>query len=85
MAKVSQAIFDDLLSQGAIAADGTIQSRIFCNGTELFVTDEPLTVEKSAPQIAVPAPTVEAPKSDEEKQPTKPATTRTAKPKGGDQ
>lgn len=84
MAQVTQAIFDDLLSQGAIAADGTIQSRIFCNGTELFVTDEPLTVEKSAPQIAVPAPTVEAPKS-EEKQPTKPATTRTAKPKGGDQ
>lgn len=79
MAQVTQAIFDDLLKQGAIAEDGTIQCRIFCDGGVLNVGDLPLTVagtDKPTPPVEPAKPVVA------EKPVAKPATR--AKAKGGE-
>jgi hypothetical protein len=81
MAQVTQAVFDDLLKQRAIAEDGVILRNILHDNGVYAPGDDPFVVEGS--EVIVPdAPTqpdpVEAPKPVATRSP------RAAKPKGGD-
>ncbi len=81
MALVSQEIFDDLVKQQAITADGVILRTIRCNGDVYAEGDDPFAV--NTPKAIAPVvpsavePVVEA-------KPTVSKPHRTAKPKGDD-
>ena len=88
MAQVIPAIFDDLLKQGAIAEDGTIQYRIFCDGNVFNVGDSQLTVvgdAKPVPPVVPVAPVVAEKPVTVEKPVAKPASRAKAKEVNRDQ